>query len=166
MRTALVAISLSVCFVVTGCGKSSEHTYATKDGNVTVSNSGDVQHMTMHSTDGTATMDVNSNGGVQATMPDFAPLYPGATVTSSLVGHNTNGTTGAQVMFAVSAPPSDVIAFYKQKSAAGSGRGCDHERHDDVRGRQGQKNDTRQRDKGDQRNAGLRHLGLRQIATS
>jgi hypothetical protein len=118
MRTALVAISLSVCFVVTGCGKSSEHTYATKDGNVTVSNSGDVQHMTMHSTDGTATMDVNSNGGVQATMPDFAPLYPGATVTSSLVGHNTNGTTGAQVMFAVSAPPSDVIAFYKQKSAA------------------------------------------------
>lgn len=118
MRAAFVAIGLSVCVVAAGCGKSSEHTYATKDGNVTVSNSGDVQHMTMHSADGTATMDVNTNGGVHAAMPDFAPLYPGATVTSSLVGHNTNGTTGAQVMFAVSAPPSDVIAFYKQKTAA------------------------------------------------
>jgi hypothetical protein len=118
MRAAFVALSLSVCVVVAGCGKSSEHTFATKDGNVTVSGSGDAQHMTVHSADGTATVEINSNGGVHAAMPDFAPLYPGATVTSSMAGNNTNGSTGAMVVFGVTAPPSDVIAFYKQKTAA------------------------------------------------
>ncbi len=114
MRAAFVALSLSVCVAVAGCGKSSEHTYATKDGNVTVTNSGAAEHMTVNSANGAATIDFNANGGVQTTMPDFAPLYPGAKVTSSVVANNPNGTKGAQVAFTVTAPPSDVIAFYKK----------------------------------------------------
>ncbi|MGD0142308.1 MAG: hypothetical protein ABSC92_04045 [Rhizomicrobium sp.] len=120
MRPAIIALSLGICLLVTGCGKSSEKVYASKDGNVTVSTSGDSQHMTMNSANGTATVDINSNGGVQATMPAFAPLYPGAKVTSSIVGSNNNGTKGAQVSFTVAASPSDVIAFYKKNiDAAG-----------------------------------------------
>jgi hypothetical protein len=120
MRAVIVAISLSACVLVTGCGKSSERsiTIPGKDGNVTISGSGDTEHMTVKTADGTATMDVNANGGVHASMPDFAPLYPGAKVTSSLAGTGANGTKSAQVVFAVSAAPSDVIAFYKQKSDA------------------------------------------------
>jgi hypothetical protein len=118
MRAVFVALSLSVCVIVTGCGKSSEHTYASKDGNVTVSNSGDATHMTVNSANGTATVEFNSNGGVHAAMPDFAPLYPGAKVTSSVVANNTNGSKGAQVAFTVDAPPSDVIAFYKKDADA------------------------------------------------
>jgi hypothetical protein len=120
MRAAFVAFSLSICVIVAGCGKSSEHTYATKDGNVTVTNSGSGEHMTVNSANGTATVEFNANGGVQAAMPDFAPLYPGAKVTSSVVANNTNGTKGAQVAFTVAATPADVIAFYKKNvDAAG-----------------------------------------------
>jgi hypothetical protein len=114
MRAVFVALSLSVCVVAAGCGKSSEKTYVSKDGSVTVSNSGNAGHMTVNSGNGTATMDFNADGGVHATMPDFAPLYPGAKVTSSVVANNTDGTKGAQVSFTVAAPPADVIAFYKQ----------------------------------------------------
>lgn len=120
MRAAIVVVSLSVCVIVAGCGKSSEHTYVSKDGSATVSSSGDATHMTVNSANGTATADFNANGGVHATMPGFAPLYPGAKVTSSVVANNPNGTKGAQVAFTVAAPPSDVIAFYKKSvDAAG-----------------------------------------------
>jgi hypothetical protein len=121
MRAAFVALSLSVCVIVAGCGKSSERTYATKDGNVTVTSSGNnAEHMTVNSANGTATIDINANGGAHAAMPDFAPLYPGAKVTSSIVGNNSNGSKGAQVSFTVAASPSDVIAFYKKNiDAAG-----------------------------------------------
>ena len=120
MRAVFIAASLSVCLVVAGCGKGSEKTVVIpgKDGNVTVSTSGDSQHMTINSANGTASYEINANGGVHATMPDFAPLYPGAKVTSSIVANNPNGTRGAQVVFTVSAQPSDVIAFYKQKAGA------------------------------------------------
>src|SRR5580693_1658195 len=122
MRTAFAALSLSVCVAVAGCGKGSEKTVTIpgKDGNVTVSTSGDSQHMTINSANGTATYEVNANGGVHAAMPDFAPLFPGAKVTSSMAAHNPNGTSGAQVVFTVGAAPSDVIAFYKQKAGAAS----------------------------------------------
>ena len=120
MRAVIVAISLSVCVFVTGCGKGSEKTYVSKDGSVTVSNSGNSGHMTVNSANGTATVDFNANGGVQATMPDFAPLYPVAKVTSSVVANNPNGTKGAQVAFSVAAAPSDVIAFYKKSVDAAS----------------------------------------------
>jgi hypothetical protein len=121
MRAAIVALSLSVCVVVAGCGKGSEKTVVIpgKDGNVTVTSSNDSQHMVMHSADGTATVDINSNGGANTKMPDFAPLYPGAKVTSSVVGANSkDGQQGAMVIFSVAASPTDVVAFYKQKATA------------------------------------------------
>ena len=120
MRAAFVVISLSLCVAVAGCGKSSEKTYVSKDGSVTVSNAGNSGHMTVNSGNGTAVMDFNADGGVHATMPEFAPLYPGAKVTSSIVANSTDGTKGAQVSFTVSASPADVIAFYKKNvDAAG-----------------------------------------------
>ena len=120
MRAAIVVLCLGVCVAVSACGKSSDKTTTVygSNGNMTVSGSGDHEHMVVQSANGTATIDVNPNGLVHANMPDFAPLYPGAKVTSSMAGANSNGTTGAWVTFTVAASPADVIGFYKSKATA------------------------------------------------
>jgi hypothetical protein len=121
MRAIVVALGLSVCVLVAGCGQKSDKdktvTISGNDGNVTIA--GNNEHMVVKSADGNATVDINANGIARANMPDFAPLYPGAKVTSSISGDNSrDGTTGAMVMFTVAAAPADVIAFYKQKADA------------------------------------------------
>ncbi len=121
MRAMVIAFGLGVCILVAGCGQKSDKdktvTISGNGGNVTIA--GNNEHMVMKSADGNATVDINSNGMGHANMPDFAPLYPGAKVTSSISGDNSrDGTTGAMVMFTVTAAPSNVIAFYKQKADA------------------------------------------------
>lgn len=118
MRTAVVALSVGICFVAAGCGQKSNTktvTIAGKDGNVTVS--GNDQHMVIKSENGNATVEYSAQGMVHANMPDYAPLYPGAKVSSS-VSSNGNNSSGAMVTFSVSAAPADVVAFYKQKAHA------------------------------------------------
>ena len=60
---------------------------------------------------------VTSGGGSAAALPAFLPMYPGATVTTSMVGGDANGG-GGMVMLAVKAKPEDVINFYKLKATA------------------------------------------------
>jgi hypothetical protein len=120
MRISVAVLSLGICLAVASCGKSDNGktvTYSNSNGTVTATQGGDQEHVVVHSANGTATLDANPNGNVHASMPDFAPLYPGAKVTSSLAGANNNGTTGAMVTFTVAASPSDVIGFYKQKAS-------------------------------------------------
>jgi len=122
MRAEFVALSLGICLVAAGCGQKSDQnkttTIAGNGGSVVYSGNGD--HMVIKSTNGNATVEYSSTGMVHANMPDFAPLYPGAKVTSSVSGTNTNsnGGSGAMVTFTVPASQSDVIAFYKQKAGA------------------------------------------------
>jgi len=115
MRLGVIALCLGAGLLVAGCGKSDNSggvTIAGKGGNVTVSGNG--AHMTMKSDDGKTTVEVNSNGIANVAMPDFAPLYPGATVQSTV----SSAGKGAMVVFNTAAAPADIIAFYKQKSAA------------------------------------------------
>ena len=117
MRFGVIALCLAMGVLVAACGKSADKNSVTisgNGGNVTVS--GDSGHMIMKSDDGKTTVEVNSNGIGNVAMPDFAPLYPGAKVLSSVTGSGNGG--GAMVMFKVAAAPADIIAFYKQKTAA------------------------------------------------
>jgi hypothetical protein len=119
MRVSVAALGLSVCLAVASCGKSDNGktvVYSGNNGTVTATQSGNGEHVVVHSASGNETVEFNSNGLANVSMPDFAPLYPGAKVTSSINATGANG--GAMVAFTTSAAPGDVIAFYKQKSAA------------------------------------------------
>lgn len=51
--------------------------------------------------------------------PDFAPLYPGATITQpATVATAPDGSPGGIVTFTTRASPQDVIAFYRQHAEA------------------------------------------------
>jgi hypothetical protein len=117
MRFGVIAVCLGVGVFVAACGKSDDKvgvTIAGNGGNATISGNG--AHMTMKTDDGKTTVEVNSNGIGNVAMPDFAPLYPGAKVLSSVTGSGNGG--GAMVIFTAAAAPADIIAFYKQKTAA------------------------------------------------
>jgi len=55
-----------------------------------------------------------------AKTPDFAPVYPGATVESTIagVGSENGEGQGGSVVFNTKASPQQVIDFYKQKTGA------------------------------------------------
>ncbi|HEY1706757.1 MAG TPA: hypothetical protein VGG10_00725 [Rhizomicrobium sp.] len=63
-------------------------------------------------------MTVGSGAGATAKMPDYAPLYPGAAVQTSINVGSTNA--GGSVIFKTDAAANTVIDFYK-KSAASAG---------------------------------------------
>jgi hypothetical protein len=120
MRISVAVLSFGVCLAVASCGRSDNGktvVYSNGNGTVTASQNGDQEHVVVHSATGAATMDYSANGMTHMTMPDFAPLYPGAKVTSSL---NESAATGggALVVFTTTSSPSDVIAYYKQKATA------------------------------------------------
>ncbi len=118
MRAYLLPI---VCVVaLAGCGRNQDqqHNVTVSGNGGTVSVSGNGEHMTIKDTTGKESVEINSNGGgVPANLPDFVPVYPGAKVTSSVVGNGNNGN-GGMIIEQTNASISDVIAFYKQKSAA------------------------------------------------
>ena len=120
MRVTIAVLSIGVCLAVAACGKSDNNktvTYSGGNGTVTMSSSGNNEHVVVHSTNGNATMEFNANGMGHVNMPAFAPLFPGAKVTSSIDESSATGG-GAMVAFTTSSSPGDVIAFYKQKSLA------------------------------------------------
>lgn len=63
-----------------------------------------------------ATVSVGAAASKVAT-PAFAPLYPGATVTTSVVGESGVGK-GGSVVYRVKASPAAVIGFYEGKVKA------------------------------------------------
>lgn len=117
MRTYGIVIAIAAVSVLAGCGPKSNDgrdvkVYG-KDGNVTISGNG--EHVTVKSSNGQASVEIN---GSDAKLPDFAPLYPGATVTSSFVGSGGGDGHGGMASFETGAAAADVIAFYKRKAAA------------------------------------------------
>jgi hypothetical protein len=64
----------------------------------------------------TAHVAVGGAGTTVAT-PAYAPVYPGATVESTVAGAGGSGS-GGMVMFRTAAKAADVLGFYKQKAAA------------------------------------------------
>lgn len=107
MRRAilLTVFSLSVLSLA-GCGRDDAPKVKTgTDANGT-------QSVTV--TDGKGTQVTMTGAGGSANMPAFAPLFPGASVESTV----TTPDKGGMVAFKTSASREDVIDFYKKSAAA------------------------------------------------
>ena len=117
MRAFVAVAMIGAAVGLTACGKSDTKTYSTGNGSVTVSNSSD--HMTITGSNGEK---AEFGTGTNAKLPAFLPLYPGATVQSSITGNGKDGS-GGMVAFQAHASPADIIGFYKTKAtAAGMGQ--------------------------------------------
>lgn len=120
MRGSVFALSAAVlAFGISGCGPSGDSkTVSTPNGTVTTETHNDGSQ-TYNFKDSTSGSQVTMGTGAAATakMPEFAPLYPGATVETSV---NAEGAgKGGMVMFKTNASGVAVIDFYK-KSASGA----------------------------------------------
>ncbi|MGH6871359.1 MAG: hypothetical protein ACREHE_07625 [Rhizomicrobium sp.] len=115
MRFHTMTAFAAAMFLFAGCGPNPGKSIKVDGGNAHVTVSGDNTTVTVKSDDGKTTVQYNANGMGNAQLPDFAPLYPGAKVQGSVTANSSEGGT---VAFETTAKPDDVIAFYKQKSAA------------------------------------------------
>jgi len=111
MRLSISKTIPALALALAACGPS-ENTIAVPGGTVT------------QSTDGSTTTITATNGettqistGQAVALPASMPLFPGATVTTSITGGNETQKT-ISVAFDTSASVEEVIAFYKGKAAA------------------------------------------------
>ncbi|MBV9992859.1 MAG: hypothetical protein JOZ72_16395 [Alphaproteobacteria bacterium] len=116
MQKIFAVIAIGAALALSGCGKKDEKTVYS-DGKNTVSTSESGDHMTITGQNGDKA-EFSSGASAAAKLPAYAPLYPGASVTSSFTGSGKDGSGGV-VAFHTKAAPADVIAFYKDKTAAG-----------------------------------------------
>ena len=116
MRSIAISLAVLCALGLAGCDRKPKEdktvTINSPDGKVTISGNG--EKFTMHAHDGSSTVEING-AGTSVKMPDYAPLFPGAKVLSSVLGNGSNGT-GGMVSFSTSASPQDVIDFYKAKA--------------------------------------------------
>jgi hypothetical protein len=106
--------------VIAACGPSDEKTVTNSDGSTVTAKTesdGSASYVAK-SADGSTTVAMGTGAAANAKTPAYAPVFPGATVETSVNANGANG--GGMVMFKTNAAPSAVIAFYK-KSAAASG---------------------------------------------
>jgi hypothetical protein len=135
MRAIFAVAAIAAALTLAGCGKHESSSTTTTSGNsgggtttTTTTNSsngnstvtsmtGDTNHMTITGSNGEK---VEIGTGSSAKLPDYLPMYPGGTVTSSFTGSGKDGGGGVVVFHAKGADPAAVIAFYKDK-AKGAG---------------------------------------------
>jgi len=113
MQKIFAVIAIGAAIALVGCGKKDEKTVY-NDGKNTVSTSQSGDHMTITGQNGEK---VEFGAGTNAKLPDFAPLYPGAKVTTSFTGSGKDGA-GGMVAFQVAASAADVVSFYKAKATS------------------------------------------------
>ena len=106
MRRLVFLTMLSLSLIgLAGCGRS--------DNSVKVTTHSDgTQSVTV--TDDKGTKVTVAGEGASANMPAYAPLFPGATVESTV----TTPEKGGLVMFKTTAAAQDVIDFYKKSTSA------------------------------------------------
>ena len=118
MRKSLMA--LAAVLVLAGCG-GEKTVYSDAEGNevkVTREGDGEASEVKITSADGSATVNINSEGG-DAKLPFGLEVYPGAKVLSTM-NSNSDGKAGAMVVMESSAQPDAVLAWYR-KSVEGKG---------------------------------------------
>jgi len=111
MRFTIFKAIPVVAFLLAACGPSG-NTVAVPGGTVTTSSDGSTTTVTGPNGE-VATLGAGSANA--AVLPDFMPLYPGATVMTSISGGNPTQKT-VSVVFETQSPPADIIAFYKGKA--------------------------------------------------
>jgi len=107
VTACVLAVSLAACGKKEDSGKP---VVAVAPGGVTVKGN-----------DGTATITTGGGAAVAAAanLPDYAPLYPGASVEMSAASApGDESSVGGTVTYMTNATPQQVVDFYKQKSAA------------------------------------------------
>lgn len=147
VRYAFFVASTAACVVLAACdqdSKSNDVSIKDKNGSVTISANGqnftmkasddkkgsfvmsaNGGHFTMKASDGKQSVDINATGGSDLKLPEFLAAYPGATVKSTTIGSNAQGSSGTFI-FETQDAPQTVIAWYKKKSAdEGLARGID-----------------------------------------
>ncbi len=65
-----------------------------------------------------AAADAGKAAAAKARMPDFAPLYPDAKIETDVAEVGNDKADGGTLVYEVEASPAEVVAFYKEKSAA------------------------------------------------
>ncbi len=122
VRTAMHGAALAGALMLAACGDGETTVAKTDAGELRKSADGDT--MTFEAKDGgSATM---STGGaamdaatseIAASLPAFAPLYPGAKVVSTISGSDGGGGSGAVITLETPDPMADVLAFYDARIA-------------------------------------------------
>lgn len=110
----VIAATVIAALALAACGKKPE---ADKP-SVTVNANG----YTVNGADGSATITTGSGAASAAAgkLPDFAPIYPGGKVESTIAGIDSEGgeAQGGSVIYATTASPQQIIDFYKKKAEA------------------------------------------------
>lgn len=113
MRLMIVAAAVAAVSLA-GCGKKEDSGKPA----ITATQGG----YTVKSGDGTATVSTSAQAAAAAVsgLPDFAPLFPGASLENAIVSvPSENGDSqGSTVTYKVAATPDKVVAFYKEKAEA------------------------------------------------
>jgi hypothetical protein len=133
MRAIFAVAAIAAALTLAGCGKhdssnsstgsgSSDNSSAgtgasggSSGGSTVTSVTGGTNHMTITGSNGEK---VEIGTGASAKLPDYIPMYPGGTVTSSFTGSGKDGGGGVVVFHAKGADPAAVVAFYKDKAKA------------------------------------------------
>ena len=118
MRNILMATLALV--LLAGCG-GEKTVYSDAEGNevkVTREGDGDASEVKITSADGSATVNINTEGG-DAKLPFGLEVYPGAKIVSTM-NSNSDGNQGAMVVMESNARPDAVIAWYR-RSVEGKG---------------------------------------------
>jgi hypothetical protein len=126
MRLVFVGVAAVAALSLAACGKKEEKTgVSVSSGGVTVR--GKDGAVVTSTNDGTVVIKgkdgqtvMASGPNAKAAMPSFAPLYPGATIESSIAGLTSEDkkADGGAVTYSVKATPQEIVAFYKEKAKA------------------------------------------------
>lgn len=116
-KAGAILVLVAAATLLAACGRSDEKTVATGNGStVTQKTEADGSQSVVAKDAQGNTVTVGTGAGATAKTPDYAPIYPGATIETSV---NANGANdGGMVMFKTNGSADSVIAFYKQSTAA------------------------------------------------
>jgi hypothetical protein len=119
MPSLLKLGGIAILVLLAGCG-SNERSITVTDGNgqdQTITVGEDDGTTTVKTEGGTAEITSNADGVSGAKFPDYAPQYPGSTVTSTANFAGKEGEGGAMTVQETADEPAKVMGFYKDKLA-------------------------------------------------
>jgi hypothetical protein len=117
MRGPVLVFAIAAAVAVSACGQKKQTIVSNGSTTVTSETHTDgTQSYTVTDAKGGAKMTVGTGAGANAKLPAYAPLYPGATVETSIDVGGANA--GGSVTFKTGAAADAVIDFYKKSTAS------------------------------------------------
>jgi hypothetical protein len=118
MRSTITSLTFAVAAAaLAACGPSGEKTVATGNGGTVTQKTGMDGSQTIVAKDAQGNaVTMGTGAAATAKTPAYAPVYPGATVETSVNASGSN--EGGMVMFKTKASAASVIDFYKKSTAS------------------------------------------------